>query len=65
MIFIFFGFYLLLHVLLLPVTIPYMWYFRKAFTRSTEFAWLVALPIVVTAFVVLAGLLCKYTSCYM
>ena len=60
MIFIFFGFYLLFHVVLLPVTIPYMWYFKKSFSQITEFAWLVVLPIVVIVFALLAGLLCKY-----
>ena len=59
MIFIFFGFYLLHHVLLLSITIPYMWYYRANLSRSTEFAWLVALPIVIVVFAVFAGLLCK------
>ena len=64
MIFFFFGFYLLLHILLLSVTIPYMWWCRASFRRSTEFAWLIAFPIVIITFAVLAGLLCKYAGYY-
>ena len=63
MLFIFFGFSLLHHILLLPVSVPFMWRWRQAFSRSTEFVWLVVFPIVVMCFAVLAGLLCKWEVC--
>ena len=59
MIFVYFGFYLVHHVLLLSVTVPFMWGCRQTFSLSTEFVWLVALPVVIAVFAVLAGLLCK------
>lgn len=63
MMFIFFGFSLLHHLLLLTATVPYMWRWRRSFTRSTEFIWLVAFPVVIVSFAVLAGLLCKLVIC--
>jgi hypothetical protein len=57
MIFVYFGFYLVHHILLLSVTVPLMWGCRQTFSLSTEFVWLVALPVVIAVFAVLAGLL--------
>ena len=59
MMFIFFGFYLLLHVLLLSVTVPFMRWCKESFSLSTEFLWLIAFPIVIAVFAVFAGLMCK------
>ena len=59
MIFIFFAFYLVNHLLLLSITIPFMWWQRQSFSLSTEFIWVVIFPVVIAVFAVTAGLLCK------
>lgn len=60
MVFIFFAFSFLHHLLLLPVNILMMVKLKKTFNPMVEFWWLVAFPVIVVLYAILAGLLCKF-----
>ena len=59
MVFIFFAFSFLLHLLLLPITGVLIVKFKTSLRPLTEFAWLIAFPIIVILYAIFAGLLCE------
>ena len=62
MVFIFFAFSLLHYILLLPVKVFLLYKFRSRLSKFTEFAWLVAFPVIVIVYAICAGILCETES---
>jgi len=61
MVFIFFAFSFLHHLLLLPLQILIFVKAKKSrLSPLLEFSWLVAFPIIVVVFAVFTGLLCEF-----
>ena len=65
MVFVYFGFSLAVHLIVLPLLAPIMWKFKASFNYNSELYWLVSLPVLILIHAVLPGILCKLPSIWL